>query len=84
MVTETALVLVPEWVEQDLYMQVQVAMMSLPARSQAHRISLQDVGCEAGQNNISRKGRCLDACSSRYTLLLILAMAAEFQEHRLG
>ena len=31
-------------------------MMSLPARPQAHRISSQDVGREAGQNNISRKG----------------------------
>ena len=76
--------LVPELVEQDLYMQVKIAMMSLPARSQAHRISSQDVGCEAGQNNISRKGRYLDACFSRDTLLLILAMTGEFQEHRLG
>ena len=56
MVTETALVLVPQWVEQDLYMQVKVAMMSLPARSQAHRISLQDVGCEAGQIDYQQEG----------------------------
>ena len=84
MVTETALVLVPQLVEQEPYMQVKTAMISLPARPQAHRTSSQDEGCEAGRNDISREGRYLEACFSRDTLLLILAMAGEFQEHRLG
>ena len=71
-------------VELGLHMHIKIALLSLPARSQAHRISSQDVGCKVRQNNISRKGRLLDACFNRDTLLLVLAMAGEFQEHRLG
>ena len=58
--------------------------MSLPARSQAHRIVSQDMGCKPRQANTSRKGQLSDACFSGDTLLRILAMAVGAREHRLG
>ena len=59
--------------------------MSLPANSQAYNI-LCWAGWVAklGIRNASKKGQHPDACFSRDPLLLILATAVDFQEHRLG